>query len=184
VSAKRSLTVQESLHTRSFWFLWITWALAGAAGVAMSLLSTAYGLSRGFGLESAILILTAFNLTNGTGRLVSGLLRPQALRGHIWAGLCCLRFCRRTARTSPQRTHPGCDGRQLHPGLPLPRHILLAVRIVHQVGSATPLTIDAHSCGALRREGYGRKDLTLSQIHSARGIHAQNLTSTSTSFAP
>ena len=68
----RSLTVHESLHTRSFWFLWITWTLAGAAGVSMTVLSTGYGLFRGFPLESAILILTAFNLTNGTGRLVSG----------------------------------------------------------------------------------------------------------------
>lgn len=68
----RSLTVQESLHTRSFWFLWITWTLAGAAGVSMTVLSTGYGLFRGNPLESAILILTAFNLTNGTGRLVSG----------------------------------------------------------------------------------------------------------------
>jgi len=68
----RSLTVQESLHARGFWFLWITWAFAGAAGVAMVTLSTAWGLSRGFGLESAIIILTAFNLTNGVGRLFSG----------------------------------------------------------------------------------------------------------------
>jgi OFA family oxalate/formate antiporter-like MFS transporter len=68
----RSLTVQESLHTRSFWFLWITWALAGAAGVTMVTLSTAWGLSRGYALDSAILILTAFNLTNGAGRLFSG----------------------------------------------------------------------------------------------------------------
>jgi OFA family oxalate/formate antiporter-like MFS transporter len=68
----RSLTVQESLHTRSFWFLWISWTLAGAAGVSMTILSTGYGLYRGFPLESAILILTAFNLTNGTGRLISG----------------------------------------------------------------------------------------------------------------
>ncbi len=69
---KRSLTVQESLRTRSFWFLWVTWALAGAAGVSMVTLSTAWGLSRGFALESAILILTSFNLTNGVGRLFSG----------------------------------------------------------------------------------------------------------------
>jgi len=68
----KSLTVHESLHTRSFWFLWITWTLAGAAGVSMTVLSTGYGLFRGFPLESAILILTAFNLTNGAGRLVSG----------------------------------------------------------------------------------------------------------------
>lgn len=78
-----SLTVRESLHTRSFWFLWITWALQGAAGIAMVTLSTAYGLSRGFTLESAIFILTAFNLTNGTGRLVSGILSDIIGRNKI-----------------------------------------------------------------------------------------------------
>jgi OFA family oxalate/formate antiporter-like MFS transporter len=69
---RRSLTVSETLHTRSFWFLWITWTLAGAAGVSMTVLSTGYGLSLGLPLEGAVLILTAFNLTNGTGRLASG----------------------------------------------------------------------------------------------------------------
>ncbi|NYT01273.1 MAG: OFA family MFS transporter, partial [Methanosarcinales archaeon] len=68
----RSLTAGEALRTRSFWFLWITWTLAGAAGVSMSILATSFGLSRGWALESAVLILTAFNLTNGTGRLISG----------------------------------------------------------------------------------------------------------------
>ena len=68
----RSLTVQECLHTQSFWLLWITWTLAGAAGVSMSILATAYGISKGFGLESSVLILTAFNFTNGTGRMISG----------------------------------------------------------------------------------------------------------------
>ena len=79
----RSLTVQESLHTRSFWFLWITWTLAGAAGVSMTVLSTSYGLFRGNPLESAILILTAFNLTNGTGRLVSGYYSDKIGRNRI-----------------------------------------------------------------------------------------------------
>lgn len=74
---KRSLTVQECLHTKSFWFLWTTWTLAGAAGVSMSILATAYGLSRGFGLESAVLILTAFNFTNGTGRIISGFISDK-----------------------------------------------------------------------------------------------------------
>jgi len=71
-SWSRSLTVEECLHTQSFWFLWITWTLAGAAGVSMSILATAYGLSKGFDLGSAILILMAFNFTNGTGRIISG----------------------------------------------------------------------------------------------------------------
>lgn len=79
----RSLTVQESLHTRSFWFLWITWTLAGAAGVSMTILSTGYGLFRGFPLESAVLILIAFNLTNGAGRLVSGYYSDKIGRNRI-----------------------------------------------------------------------------------------------------
>ena len=47
VAPAESLTVKESLRTRSFWFLWLTWALQGAAGIAMVTLSMAYGLSRG-----------------------------------------------------------------------------------------------------------------------------------------
>jgi OFA family oxalate/formate antiporter-like MFS transporter len=71
---ENSLTVQQSLRTSSFWFLWLTWALQGAAGIAMVTLSTTFGLSRGFDLESAIIILTAFNLTNGASRLITGYL--------------------------------------------------------------------------------------------------------------
>jgi MFS transporter, OFA family, oxalate/formate antiporter len=71
---EHSLTVQQSLRTSSFWFLWLTWALQGAAGIAMVTLSTTFGLSRGFELESAIVILTAFNLTNGASRLITGYL--------------------------------------------------------------------------------------------------------------
>lgn len=82
-SQDRSLTVQESLHTRSFWFLWITWTLAGAAGVSMTLLSTEYGLSRGFSMESAILLLTSFNLTNGASRLISGFFSDMIGRNRI-----------------------------------------------------------------------------------------------------
>jgi OFA family oxalate/formate antiporter-like MFS transporter len=83
MSPDRSLTVKESLHTRSFWFLWITWTLAGAAGVSMTILSTEYGLSRGFSLGSAILILTSFNLTNGVSRLISGYFSDKIGRNRI-----------------------------------------------------------------------------------------------------
>jgi len=67
-----SLTVAQSLRTRTFWVLWLTWALGGAAGIAMVTLSTSFGLARGLATKEAILILTAFNLTNGLSRLVSG----------------------------------------------------------------------------------------------------------------
>ena len=40
--------------------------------MTMVTLSTAWGLSMGFPLDAAILILMAFNLTNGIGRLFSG----------------------------------------------------------------------------------------------------------------
>jgi len=79
----KSLTVSESLHTKSFWLLWITWTLAGAAGVSMTVLSTAYGLFLGFPLQSAIIILTAFNLTNGTGRFISGILSDRFGRNWV-----------------------------------------------------------------------------------------------------
>ncbi len=74
------LTVKESLHTRSFWFLWLTWAFQGAAGIAMVTLSTAFGLSRGFSMESAVLILTAFNITNGGSRIIMGFLSDRVGR--------------------------------------------------------------------------------------------------------
>jgi len=76
----RSLTVRECLRTRSFWFLWLTWAFQGAAGIAMVTLSTAFGLSRGFTMESAVVILTAFNITNGLGRIVMGYLSDRITR--------------------------------------------------------------------------------------------------------
>lgn len=69
-----SLTVNQSVRTKSFWFLWLTWALQGAAGIAMVTLSVSFGRARGFSAESAALLLTAFNLTNGFSRLLSGFL--------------------------------------------------------------------------------------------------------------
>lgn len=69
-----SMTVIESLKTRSFWGLWFTWAFAGAAGISMVILSTAFGKARGLSSHEAVLLLTAFNMTNGTSRLISGYL--------------------------------------------------------------------------------------------------------------
>ena len=79
----RSYTVSQSLHTRSFWMLWLTWTLAGAAGVSMTILATGYGLSLGLPLPSALLLLTAFNLTNGISRLASGILSDRYGRSRV-----------------------------------------------------------------------------------------------------
>lgn len=67
-----SLTVSQALRTKNFWFLWLIWAMAGAAGIAMVTLSTTFGISKDMHLKEAVVILTAFNLTSGFGRLVSG----------------------------------------------------------------------------------------------------------------
>jgi len=68
----RSLTVRESLRTHSFWFLWGTWALQGAAGISMVTLSTLFGLSKGFPMEASVLLLTGYNLGSGASRLFMG----------------------------------------------------------------------------------------------------------------
>ena len=39
----------------------------------MVALSTAFGLAKGLSIQTAVFILAAFNLTNGVGRLISGL---------------------------------------------------------------------------------------------------------------
>lgn len=80
---RSSMTIQESIRTRSFWFLWVTWVMQGAAGIALVSLSTSYGLSKGLALGSAILILTAFNTTNGLGRVISGVLSDIYGRNRI-----------------------------------------------------------------------------------------------------
>ena len=73
--SERGLTVPQTLRTVAFWFLWMTWALAGAAGIAMIPLSTSFGLARGLSINQAVLILTAFNLANGLSRPASRRLR-------------------------------------------------------------------------------------------------------------
>jgi OFA family oxalate/formate antiporter-like MFS transporter len=70
-------TVAEALHSRAFWCLWLTWVFSGAAGASMLVLATGFGLSRGLALPQAVILLTAFNLTNGCGRLISGTLSDR-----------------------------------------------------------------------------------------------------------
>lgn len=79
-SSDKSLTVKQSLGSSSFWFLWLTWAFQGAAGIAMVTLSVNFGLSKGLGVSWAVLILTAFNLTNGLSRIVMGYLSDKVGR--------------------------------------------------------------------------------------------------------
>lgn len=74
VPATLSLNLGQSLRTRSFWLLWFTYAFVGAAGIAMVTLSTSFGLTHGLSMSQAVLILMAFNITNGSSRLVSGFL--------------------------------------------------------------------------------------------------------------
>jgi len=73
----KSRSVVEALKTREFWYLWLTWALAGAAGASMLTLATGFGLARGLSLTQAVVLLTGFNLTNGSGRLVSGFISDR-----------------------------------------------------------------------------------------------------------
>ncbi|MBA4395080.1 MAG: MFS transporter [Desulfobacca sp.] len=75
-----SLSVRQSLRTGSFWFLWLTWALQGAAGIAMVTLSVNFGLAKGLTQAWAIVILMAFNLTNGISRIVMGYLSDKVGR--------------------------------------------------------------------------------------------------------
>ena len=75
-----AVTPGQSLRTSAFWLIWLTWVFAGAGGIAMVTLSTSFGLARGLAMSQAILILTAFNLTNGMSRLVSGYLSDRVGR--------------------------------------------------------------------------------------------------------
>jgi OFA family oxalate/formate antiporter-like MFS transporter len=79
-SPSPDVSPRESLRTSAFWLIWLTWAFAGAGGISMVTLSTSFGLARGLTLGEAILILTAFNVTNGLSRLLSGYLSDRVGR--------------------------------------------------------------------------------------------------------
>jgi MFS transporter, OFA family, oxalate/formate antiporter len=80
-----SYSVNEALKSREFWCLWLTWVLAGAAGASMIVLATGFGLARGLSLAQAVFLLTAFNLTNGCGRLISGYFSDRIGRSRTMA---------------------------------------------------------------------------------------------------
>jgi OFA family oxalate/formate antiporter-like MFS transporter len=85
VMASVDRSLGEALKTREFWCLWLTWVLAGAAGASMIVLATGFGLARGLDLAQAVVILTAFNLTNGCGRLISGYFSDKIGRSRTMA---------------------------------------------------------------------------------------------------
>jgi OFA family oxalate/formate antiporter-like MFS transporter len=80
-----SWSVGRALKSREFWFLWLTWVMAGAAGASMLVLATGFGLKRGLSLPQAVMLLTAFNLTNGGGRLISGFFSDRIGRSRTMA---------------------------------------------------------------------------------------------------
>lgn len=78
-------SVTQALKSREFWCLWFTWVFAGAAGASMLVLATGFGLAVGLNLAQAVVLLTAFNLTNGCGRLISGYLSDRIGRSRTLA---------------------------------------------------------------------------------------------------
>ncbi len=68
------LTVGQTLKTKSSWIIWIVWVFMGAAGISMISLSKSYALSLGM---SGIIVLTAFNVVNGGGRIIAGVLSDR-----------------------------------------------------------------------------------------------------------
>ena len=67
--ASRDYTVKEALKTRCFWAVWFAWVFVGAAGISM--VSQGGNFATSIALPSVV-VITAFNLTNGIGRIVAG----------------------------------------------------------------------------------------------------------------
>ena len=72
--ASHSYTVKEALKSRYFWFMWLAWCFMGAAGISMVSLAKSYESFLLGGAATTAIVLTAFNLTNGLGRIVAGTL--------------------------------------------------------------------------------------------------------------
>lgn len=67
--ASRDYTVREALKTRCFWAVWLAWVFVGAAGISM--VSQGGNFAASIALPGVV-VITAFNLTNGIGRIVAG----------------------------------------------------------------------------------------------------------------
>ena len=72
-----TLSLAQTIRLSPFRFLWCTWALAGAAGVSLIVLSSSFGGQLGYDVTRYVYILTAFNVLNGIGRLVCGRLADR-----------------------------------------------------------------------------------------------------------
>lgn len=69
--AAKDYTVKEALCSKSFWAVWFAWVFVGAAGISMVSLGGNFATSIAV---SSVVVITAFNLTNGIGRIVAGAL--------------------------------------------------------------------------------------------------------------
>lgn len=69
--AAKDYTLKEALKTRAFWAVWFAWVFVGAAGISM--VSQGGNFAAAIALPSVV-VITAFNLTNGIGRIVAGTL--------------------------------------------------------------------------------------------------------------
>lgn len=69
-----SLTASQAVRTTAFWLMWGIWAMMGAAGIAMVTLAGQFGRTFPQHLAAGVVILTAFNLTNGLSRILTGFL--------------------------------------------------------------------------------------------------------------
>jgi OFA family oxalate/formate antiporter-like MFS transporter len=85
----KPLGLMEIISTRSFRLLWLSWALQGAAGISMVPLSTSYGISKSYSIESAVVILMAFNFASGVMRLLSGVVSDHLGR-NVTMSICFL----------------------------------------------------------------------------------------------
>ena len=63
------LSAGEAAHTRAFWAMFLCWTFVGAAGISMVSLAKSYAASLGL---TSVLVLMAFNVANGAGRLIAG----------------------------------------------------------------------------------------------------------------
>ncbi len=70
----KEYTLQQAIKTKQFWMIWLSWVFMGAAGSSMLSLTGEY--SREIGINSVVAV-TAFNFTNGFGRIISGTLSDK-----------------------------------------------------------------------------------------------------------